>query len=721
LEAALAVGDDPVLAPLRVAWFPKKHDGVHTARLRGLLTFGDPRDPRLVRQWWVHRRDPDRCRVVPGEPAPLSELRERWRRLGGPQAAETIGLADFVARQAALALERAERKLRGARYKVPRFVREEILARPPFRGGVTRLARELGRKEREVLREADRYLGEIAARHGTHEIDLAAHLCRFLYTRGYAEELSYDRDELERIYALGQRHPLVFLPSHKSNLDHIVLQYLLYLNEFPPNHTAGGMNMNIPGLGPLFRRTGVFFIRRNSQDNPVYRFVLRQYIDYLIEKRFSLEWYIEGGRSRSGKLRPPRFGLLAYVMDAYRRAKSEDVILVPVSIAYDQIQEIRDYVAEHRGGAKERESLAWFFKFVRALRRGSGTIHIRFGEPLSLRKFLGPPDPEIEDETDPRDLDLQKLAFEVCVRINRATPLIPCYLTALAMLGAGDRAMSVDEMPRMLQYLLEYVRRRQLPTTEGFNLDTPAGIECALECLQRGGVVSRFAEGPEPVYMIGSEQQLAAAYYRNTIVHYFVNGAIAELALLAASEAEVEDRLAEFWEESLQLRDLLKFEFFFPPRDAFCQELRAEIALHDPAWEDRVRKGPEEIVKLVRSFRPFSAHRVLRPFLEAYRVVGDMLEREDPAAELDEGAFLRRCLGLGQQYYLQRRIRSLESVSKVLFQMAVELARNRELVDPGPSDLVDRRQAFAEEIRQVIRRIEAVDALAASRRAGLID
>jgi len=154
-----------------------------------------------------------------GEPAPASELRERWRRAGGADVAHTAGLPDFVARQAALALERAERRLRGARYKVPRFVEQEIVARPAFRGGIARLARRLGRDEASVTRDARRYLREIAAQHSPHHIDLAANLIRFMYTQGYGETLHYDRAQLEALAALGQRHPLVFLPTHKSMLD----------------------------------------------------------------------------------------------------------------------------------------------------------------------------------------------------------------------------------------------------------------------------------------------------------------------------------------------------------------------------------------------------------------------------------------------------------------------------------------------------------------------
>ncbi len=721
LEARLATGDDPLLAPLRVAWNPQRLDGAREIRLRDLLTLGDPRDPGALRQRWVLRRHPERCHVVAGEPAPASELRERWRRAGGTDVAQTTGLAEFVARQAALALERAERRLRGARYKVPRFVHEDILARPGFRGGVARLARELGRSEAEVARMASRALREIAATHSPYVIDLTAHLIHLLYTRGYGESLHYDRRQLAEVYALAQRHPVVFLPSHKSNLDHLVLQYALYENGHPPNHTAGGINMNFFPVGPLVRRSGVFFIRRSFKDDAVYKFVLHQYVDYLIEKRFPLEWYIEGGRSRSGKLLPPRFGLLAYVVDAYRRGKSEDVFLIPVSIAYDQIQDIGEYVAEQRGSAKQRESLGWFLRTVRRLRRRYGDIHLRFGQPLSLAQTLGAANPAAEPHADEQSLTLQKLAFEVAVRINRVTPITPTSLVTLALLGIGDRALTVEETGAGLRNLLDYVRRRGLPITLELDLDRPADVQRVLDALVESGVVTCFAEGPEAVYAIAADQHLTAAYYRNTVIHFFVNGAIAELALLRAAEDDVEDPAVELWAEALRLRDLLKFEFFFAEKEAFRGELRDEITLHAPDWERILGTGREGAAAVLRRFRPFSAHRIVRPFLEAYQVVGDGLDRADPAAAIDEGPFLTRCVALGKQYALQRRIRSPESVSRVLFATALRLARNRGLLRPGPTDLAARRHAFAEEIRLAVRRVDTIDALAASRRAGVID
>jgi glycerol-3-phosphate O-acyltransferase len=234
-------------------------------------------------------------------------------------------------------------------------------------------------------------------------------------------------------------------------------------------------------------------------------------------------------------------------------------------------------------------------------------------------------------------------------------------------------------------------------------------------------VVSAFTEGLDSVYAICADQHLTAAYYRNTIIHFFVNAAIAELALLRAAEVEAAAARMEFWDETLRLRDLLKFEFFFADKDVYRDELRDEVSLHDPEWETHLGQRSDAVHALVRRFKPFSAHRVLRPFLEAYRVVGDALERHPPNQPIEEAAFLTTCLALGKQYRLQRRIRRTESVSKVLFATALRLAQNRELLDPAAGDVVERRRAFAAEIRAVIRRIDAVDALAASRLAGLIE
>jgi glycerol-3-phosphate O-acyltransferase len=406
------------------------------------------------------------------------------------------------------------------------------------------------------------------------------------------------------------------------------------------------------------------------------------------------------------------------VVDSFRRGKSDDVVLLPVSIAYDQITDVGDYAAEQRGAKKERESFRWFLGIVRRLRGSYGAIHIRFGEPVSLAKTLGH-GPGVEESREEESLEVQKLAFEVCVRINRATPITPTSLVALALLGRGDRALDIETVIESLRNLLFYVEQRKLPTTGGLQLDTEERVRRALDELLENGVVTCFDEGPDSVYAIGPDQHLAAAYYRNTIIHFFVNGAIAELALLRAAEADVEDHAAELWAAAMRLRDLLKFEFFFAEKEAFKEEMRREIAVHDGEWEWRLGGGAPEILGLLRKFRPYLAHRVLRPFVEAYRVVADTLERRPADSAFDATAFLAECQARGKQYLLQRRSRSAESVSRVLYETGLRLARNQRLLEPDGPELADRRAAFAEEIRELLRRIDAIDAMAAARIAGL--
>ena len=718
LRRVLDEADDPLLVPLRIAWRAPRRGPRGTIRLFDLLlSFGDPRDPGALRQWWTLRAHPEKVSVVQGAPAAVSELRSRWVDARSRIPDDPVGFEDYVALQAGLALERAERQLRGSRYKVPRFLREDLLTRPSFRLGLLRLSDAEGVTPDQMLARTSRYLREMAATHSTYVIDIVAALIRVLYTQGYSRRIVYDRDELQRLAELGQEHPLLFLPGHKSNLDHLVLTYVLHENGLPPSHTAGGINMNFFPVGILLRRAGVFFIRRSFRDNAPYKFTLKQYIDYLLSKRFNLEWFIEGGRSRSGKMREPRFGMLAYIADSFRRGSTDDAVIVPVSIAYDQIQDVRAYAAEQKGGAKERESFGWLIGAVRTMRRRYGTIHVRFGETIRLSEVLQPYATGADTDIDAGAIEIRKLAFEVATRINRATPITPISLVTLALLGHRDRALTVEETSETLGNFISFVERRGLPVTEEIGLDTPDRVHSALEALVGNRVVSRFDGGSEAVYSVEPEQHLAAAYYRNTIIHFFTTGAIAELALLRASEAPGHADAA-FWDEVMALRDLLKFEFFFAEKDEYRAEVAAAVAFHRPGWEEAIGGSAEEITDIVRAFRPFGAHWVLRPFLEAYMVVADALEQFDFRQDVEPKRLIASCMSLGGQYRLQHRIRSPETVSTVLFQTATQVAENRGLLSGGGMDVLRAREGFAGEVRDVVRRVDAVEALAEARRVG---
>lgn len=688
LEARLSRGDDPLLLPIRVVWWPELRQGRRSVQWIDVLKFGDPRDPDPLRQRWISARYPDRVVIMAGEPARADRLRADWSVSGG-----TRGLGDFVHRRAWLALERSERQLRGNRYKVPRFIAEEIATSGEFRDGVASLAAD--RSYPAVSRQAVRYLEEIAANHSPLLIDLVANLIHWLYKQGYGS-LNYDRDRLLEIYSQSQDSPLVFLPSHKSQLDRLILQFLLWENDLPPNHTAGGINLNFFPLGPLVRRTGVFFIRRSFRDNEVYKFVLRSYVDHLIAKNFSLEWYPEGGRSRSGKLLPPKYGMLGYVVDSFRRGKADDIILVPTAITYDQIQFVKEYAREQRGEDKESESLSWLVRSIRALRSRYGSVHVRFGDPVSLAKEM------VGNEED--RLAVQKLAFEVMFRIGEVMPITPSSLVTLALLASDHEAVTAEQLGKSIHQLVRYIERRNLPVTEPIDLGSKAKVDDVMGLLAENGLVTIFQDGPETVYRIASDQELEAAYYRNTIVHFFVNGAIVELALLRVIDEAGDESL--FWEEVMRLRDLLKFEFFFRDKAKFMEQIEAEMLLSTAEWKELLAGG--EARQLLKRVDPLQAHWTLRPFLEAYAVVAETLESSPD--DIEDKELITKALGLGRQYVLQNRHLHPESVSTALFKSAISLVDNRELRSGEDRSL--RRQAFHQEVADVLERTVRIADLA---------
>jgi glycerol-3-phosphate O-acyltransferase len=683
LAAALSAPDDPFLIPLRVIWLAPVKRGRRSASWWDVLRPGDARDPRGLRARWIRTARAGRVRLIAAAGELASALAEDHQL-----SRQVDPLTSYVTRRAWLVLDRAERKLVGNRYKVPRFVHEAILSRREFLESVDAVAAESATPPAVARERAEQYLHEIAATHSPYVIDLIANAIHKLYSQGYGA-IRYSDDDTRRLAALGNGDPMVFLPSHRSNLDRLSLQYMLWENDFPPNHTAGGINLNFFPVGPLIRRTGVFFIRRSFKDNPLYKLVLRAYLDYLVEKRFPLEWYMEGGRSRSGKLLPPRLGLLSYVVDSMRRGKAEDLQLIPVSIAYDQIHDVPDYAREVQGKDKERESLGWLLRAVRSLRRRYGDIHIRFGEPVSARAMLG-----TAEETDEGSVDLQKLAFEVMYRIGQVTPITPIALVSLALLALHGIAASAQRLAEETARMVEFARARHLPLTEDFDLDDPARVGVILDWLAEHDNVSSHEALGRRVFWLDDDQMIRISYYRNMVVHFFVDRALAEMALRSAAEAG-EDRPEPVRETLLAFRDLLKFEFFFPEKDEFLAKVEADIAIDVPGWVQVLAASGAGDVR-AKLGRPL-AHWALLPFLDAYQVVGDELEAL--RGKFDEKSFLRACLARARMYRIEQRLVSGESASQALFKSALALASNRGLVEQTEG-VSARRARFAAEVRR---------------------
>ncbi|MFC5064474.1 glycerol-3-phosphate 1-O-acyltransferase [Actinomycetospora atypica] len=690
-RALEGAGPTTTVVPIRVTWLPptriaERGDGAGTPAERpkpsDLIALLGHRAPLRFVQRRLARTSPDRVQVVEGEAASVGDLRERH-----DDEAREEPLAAYVRRAGVLACERAERAVIGDHYTVPRLVVEQIVASTGVRERLRDLAREHGRTFDDVLADMRARLGDLAAVQSPLAIDAFRTVFSPLHTPAW--DVQVDSETVEPLRELNRTAPLVFLPTHRSYADPLVLAEVLRDHDLPRNTVLGGNNMSFWPIGPLGKRAGVVFIRRTSGDDPVYRLALREYIAHLVAKRFNLEWYVEGGRSRTGKLRKPRLGLLNYLAGALDDGRAPDVQLVPTSIVYDRLYELDAMAAEQGGSEKSAEGLGWLARYVRGQTRNNGNARVRFGEPFSLREALA--------EVGEGPTRLEKVAFAICDGINRATPATPTALVTFALLGTGGRALTLDQIRASTLPLLDHLDRLERPGPR--DALTGDGIERTLERLVTGEVVERYDGGEEPVWSIRDGRHRVAAFYRNGAIHHFVNRAIVELALLAASRAPSgTDPLDAAWAEALALRDLLKFEFFFPSKRRFATEIEAESALVDPEWREHVGDA-DGAARLLERTRFLVAPRALRSFVDAQWVVATKLAALPAGTEVDRTAFGEECLGLGRQMLRQGRVVRPDSVSTELYASALDLADNRGLL--GADASAEARTAFRDEIGDV--------------------
>ncbi|HWX98932.1 MAG TPA: glycerol-3-phosphate 1-O-acyltransferase [Mycobacterium sp.] len=701
LDSGPESGDDRLVVPVRVFWLPPADRG-RIAKVAGLLPGRDPYHPNQRQQRLILRDAPHRARVVAGEPAKVSELRQQWRDT-------TVGedkrdFAQFVTRRAILAMERAEYRILGPQYKSPRLVKPEILASTRFRAGLEKIPGA-------TVEEAGTMLDELATGWSRVSVDLVGVLGRLL-SRGFDPELDYDEYQVAAMRAGLEAHPAVLLFSHRSYIDGAVVPVAMQENRLPPVHVFAGINLSFGLMGPVLRRSGVIFIRRNIGANQLYKYVLREYVGYIVEKRFNLSWSIEGTRSRTGKMLPPKLGLMAYVADAYLDGRSEDILLQPVSISFDQLHETAEYAAYARGGEKTPEGVLWLYNFIRAQgERNYGKIYVRFPEAVSMRQHLGPPHGPPAQDPDAKRLALQKMSFEVAWRILQATPVTATGLVCALLLTTRGAALTLDQLRHTLQDSLDYLERKQTPmSTSALRLRSREGVRAAVDTLSNGHPITRVDGGREPVWRIAPEEELTAAFYRNSVIHAFLETSIVELALAHArhvSDAQA-DRMEAFWAQAMRLRDLLKFDFYFADSAAFRDNIAEEMAWHDD-WVAHVSAGGDQIDAMLFAKRPLMSGAMLRVFFEAYEIVADVLR--DAPADIGQKELTELALGVGRQYVAQTRVCSSESVSTLLFATARQVVVDQDLIAPAP-DLAERRIAFRRELRNILRDFDYVEQIA---------
>ncbi|GLE51446.1 lysophospholipid acyltransferase [Mycobacterium montefiorense] len=586
----------------------------------------------------------------------------------------------------------------------------QLLGAPWYDERLAKLADELGRDAGDVRAEAAGYLREMAASLDERAVHGWRGFSRWLM-RAY--DVLVDEDQIAQLRTLDRKATLAFAFSHRSYLDGMLLPEMILANRLSAAFTFGGANLNFFPMGGFAKRTGTIFIRRQTKDIPVYRFVLRAYTAALVQDHTNLTWSIEGGRTRTGKLRPPVFGILRYLTDAVDEIDGPEVyLLVPTSIVYDQLHEVEAMTTEAYGAVKRPEDLRFLVGLARQQGKRLGRAYLDFGEPLPLRKRLE----EMRGDEVGTGTEIERIALDVEHRINRATAVTPTAVVNLALLGA-DRWLSISEVLATVQPLASYITARNWAVAGAADLTNRSTIRWTLHQLVASGVVSVYEAGTEAVWGIGEDQHLVAAFYRNTAIHILVDRAIAETALLAAvegAEKSADGMVSPVTvrDEALSLRELLKFEFLFSGRAQFEKELADEVRLIGPVEDTSKPAAAADVRGLLKSADLLLAHLVLRPFLDAYHIVADRLAALEDES-LDEDAFLAECLDVGKQWELQRRIASAESRSMELFKTALRLARHRELVDGADREnIAKRRKEFADEIATATRRVNTIAELA---------
>jgi glycerol-3-phosphate O-acyltransferase len=578
-----------------------------------------------------------------------------------------------------------------------------LLADGEFAGRLRTLAADLGIDPAQARQDAAGYLREMGACHDRRAMAAWARFGGWMFR---AHDLLLDAEKLRQLRALDRKHSLLFLFSHRSYLDGWAVPLALQQHGVSPLFMMGGANLNFFPFNAVARRSGIVYIRRSIADLPVYRLTLRSYIAELIRDGHNLGWSIEGGRTRTGKLRPPAYGILRYVLDAVEATAGTEALIIPGSVVYDQLHEVGPMISEATGGSKRPEDIRWLVNYARSQRHRLGHAYVDFGEPIPVRERLA----ELRAEDPTGRHVVERVALDTMHRINRATPVTATAVVCVAMLAA-DRALSLDEVLATVAPLARYIEQRRWAVAGAATLTDRATIRRTLQELVSSGVLTSYDGGTETIWDIAPHQHLVAAFYRNSMVHILLDRAIGELALAAAAESQDAVQTAE--DETLRLRELLKFDFFFPRRRDFAEEMRAELGLIDPDGLERIGDfGPQDARRWLAHASPLMSPLMLRPFLDAYHVVADRLAAWDDEDDFDEPRFLDECLRVGRQWAMQHRLASMESVSLELFKSALRLARHRDLVRSTAPELAKRRQAFAAELRETIRLADTVAELA---------
>ena len=396
-----------------------------------------------------------------------------------------------------------------------RTLLDELLAAPAVDAAIMTVAEASERPRHRVAAQAYRYASEIASDQSYRVIRFFSIILTWLWNRLYnGIEVSH----LERVRAVSDNAEIVYVPCHRSHIDYLLLSYVLYHNGLALPHIAAGINLNLFLVGPLLRRAGAFFMRRSFKEDLLYKAVFDEYIHLLLSKGYSLEYFVEGGRSRTGGMLTPRPGMINMTLRGYYRDHHRDIQFVPVYFSYERVLEISSYLDERKGHQKKTESLRDLFGVFRYFKLDFGQVSVNFGEPISLEQFLSMRvDSDLEKiEPDKHKAICRELGHHIVQGINAAIPVNPTQILATLFVHAGHLEIPEERLRRQLRFLTTLIEADQISSI--FDQSDAQIIDYFLST---SGAERQLRDG-EPMITITPGGLIDMRYYSNSVTHLFV-------------------------------------------------------------------------------------------------------------------------------------------------------------------------------------------------------
>lgn len=574
-------------------------------------------------------------------------------------------------------LKRERRVVTGPVVKPRQDVLEAVLKDPRVQQAIERRARGKGRSLESVRREAYNLVREIAADYDPAFLRFWDWVMTWALKHLF-DGLVVDKEGLERVRESARRANLVLVPSHRSHMDYMILGYIFYHNQLYPPLTAAGLNLAFWPMGFLFRKSGAFFIRRDFRGSVLYPAIFSRYLHYLLSEGYPIEFFIEGGRSRTGRMMMPKPGLLAMIIDALRKGACEDVAFVPVAITYEKVMEEGAYLSETEGGEKRKESLWELIRSGRVVRKRWGKIFVNFEEPVFLRDYLTW---ILEGRHEGIKVTRQNVAdylgMELAKRIGRAVQVVPSALVASAVIGADLKVCTKGAIVQMAGILMELLRRERARVAKELEGESRLEqvVSHVLEAFRRDGIMRELGPVGEEAddssdgrFELSDRGRRRLDYYKNSIVHFLLFHCLCSLALLRGRNGmATAERVAE---DVAFLLKVLRKEFVVPwdhPVEVSVRKALTDLREIGLVWriDDRL------IVPRGRRHELLGLARLVEGILEGYFVVAKSL-RYLARRRLSQRAFLWRVWIQGHRMLGRGLVKAPEALSQVLYKNAVE-------------------------------------------------